>query len=160
MNRLEIKIFIVAFIPFLLFMVGCTGEYAPYEVQHPLSDKVGFNVLGKLNDGTRVGYEIKRETYLSFHVIEEVIYKKNGTNIIADRDADGKVDRVLIGESNQLLGREIFGMKLRYSETTLTEAEAREIIHDADRIFNRVKVELNVDEKMESYEKKVKNPFR
>ena len=161
MYKPRAKTWKIGVIPFLLFfIVGCPGGYTSYEAQHPLSDKVGFSTSGKLKDGTRVSYEIKRKSHLSFHPVEQVMYKKNGTNIIADYDGDGKVDRILIGKSNEVVGREFFGMRLRYNESILSEAEAREIIHDADRIFNRVKVALDVDEKLESYEKKVKNPFR
>jgi hypothetical protein len=66
----------------------------------------------------------------------------------------------LIGKVNELIGYEFFGLRLRYNKGILTEAKAREIIHDADRIFNRVKVSLNVNVKLESYTKSVQNPFR
>lgn len=144
----------------LTLLSGCVEGYEAYESKHPLSNKVGFYVSGKLKDGTKISYRVKRRHRLSFQTLEEVIYKKNGHNVLIDFNADGKVDRVLIGKADELIGREFFGLRFRYDEKTLTEAKAKEIIHDADRIFNRVKATLKVNDKLESYGKSVKNPFR
>ena len=144
----------------LTLSLGCIEDIENYNLGHPMSDKVGFSVSGKLEDGTGVSYKIKRRDRLSFQPLEEVVYKRKGLNILVDYDADGKVDRVLIGKANELIGTEFFGLRLRYNKVILTEAEAKEIMNDADRIFNRVKVALKVSKKLESYSKKINNPFR
>ena len=161
---MEIRIGMIArltVIAFLLAVIGgCVEGYTPYEIEHPLSNKVGFSLTGKLKDGERVDYKVRRKSPLSFQVVEEVRYKKDGSTVLVDYNADGNVDRVLIEQVNELLGRDFFGFRLRYNKGVLTEEEAKEILHDADRIFNRVKVELNVNEKLESYTREVKNPLR
>lgn len=161
MNSLRKRIFGLGVVLFLLAMtVSCDKAFTAHELGHPLSDKIGFSVTGRLEDKTTVSYKIKRRHPLSFQPMEEVIYRKNGHNILLDFDADGKVDRVMIATTNELIGRDLFGLRLRYNKGIFTEAAAREIIHDADRIFNRVKVALNVNEKIAVYRKSVKNPFR
>ncbi|MDY6843464.1 MAG: hypothetical protein SVW57_05170 [Thermodesulfobacteriota bacterium] len=145
----------------LTSFASCTGDLTALEPKHPLSDKIGFSLSGELEEGIKVSYNVKRRHPLSFQPMEEVIFTKNeNTNILIDYDANGKVDRILLGESNELIGRIFSGLQLRYNESTLTEAKAREIIHDADRIFNSVKVKLKVNTHIKLYTKTVKNPFR
>ena len=145
----------------LSFMTGCLfEEYNILQSEHPLGDKAGFFLSGKLEDGTEVSYQVRRSSPLSFQVVEEVTYKKDGSHLLVDYNADEKVDRVLIGKTEELLGRGYLGFSIRYNKVLFTESKAKEILHDADRIFNRVKVELKVSQKMDSFTKAVKNPFR
>ena len=68
----------------ITLITGCIGGYIFYEIHNSLSDKIGFSVTGELEDRTKVSYKVKRKHPLSFQTLEEVIYRKNGDNILID----------------------------------------------------------------------------
>ena len=104
---------------------------------HPLLDKVGFKLCGKLEDGRDVCYEVGSDC--SRNPVAETVRlsgKDRAGVFLTDYDHDGLVDQIFLG--GQIPSPQRTQGKIQFDPRYFTDEQTREMFASADAVFREV----------------------